>query len=554
MATGTHGRVGLQQRLVVLLRVRGAVLGALTAVIRGSLRRFRLVGLALLRFPVLVFLVAGVEFHVRHRTLVEPIAGAPMQFVTGCVPAEKVGAHVREASQGQGRVGQAERHVAEVAVQKPGQIELVGVLDQGMAAVRGDADVGGAHLAFGGVNAGASGAQQQAAVGAVVADRHQAAALRRTEGVCRGVEIDAAILRPEVRRTVAAGGHDRGRCAAVGGQPNQVRASRRTEVEFPLHSLVARGAQGDDALTVGGEDRIGVEPWPLRQALRLAPAVAPHPPDVAACIAPAHEGDPFAVRRERWMEGFQAFGRQRFCAAAAEFVQMNPIEGGKGSLIAVRRQDRRSNQARLHRAKAQPPRKLQARPQFLGHIGGERDVFNLPRLDRHPANAPVGSEEQGLAIRCEGVAGQQVPGVAGLLVVALHGIGQPTVLAGLQVAQAQARVLLEAGAVGQQAAVRREPRAHGAALRLDNGVLGPLAQVPASDPPLGEHLVVGKAARLGCVVNIAAIGRIHRAQRIVAQVSGRLLAFGRGLGDLHPLAAVDVVGPEFVGAQPETGF
>ena len=159
-----------------------------------------------------------------------------------------------------------------------------------------------------------------------------------------------------------------------------------------------------------------------------------------------------------------------------------------------------------------------------------------------------------MAVRRKGVAGQQVSGVAGLLVVALHRVGQPAVLAGLEIAQAQARVLLEAGAVGQQAAVRREPRAHGAALGLDNGVLGALAQVPARDSPLGKHLVVGEAASLGRVVQVTAIGRVHGTQGVVAQVSGRFFALRRGLGDLHALAAVDVVGPEFVGAQAKTGL
>ena len=131
-----------------------AVRCASTGFVRYGVRGFGLVGLACFLALGLVILFVGVKGHVRHRALVEPIAGAPMEFVAHRVPAEEVGAHVGEAGQRQGRVGEAEGQVAEVAVQQAGEIKLVGMVDQGVAAVRREANVGGAHFAFGGIDAG----------------------------------------------------------------------------------------------------------------------------------------------------------------------------------------------------------------------------------------------------------------------------------------------------------------------------------------------------------------------------------------------------------------
>ena len=254
------------------------------------------------------------------------------------------------------------------------------------------------------------------------------------------------------------------------------------------------------------------------------------------------------------MEGRHALRGNGPAGSALEIMDVEAGESRERQFAAIRGNRRRLQQTRLDRAEAQPIGEVEARPQAHLYLRLERNFGDFPSRQRHPANAAASREQHRLAIRREGVAGQQIPRVAGFLLIPLHGMDQPFVPASGQVAQAQAGLLLVAGAVCQLAAVRGERRAQGAALGLDEDVLHVLPQIQTGDLPLGEAQVVAEPAILAGIVEIAPVRRIDRPQSVGAPLHGGGWAVAGRQGQLHALAAIQMIGPELEGAQAPGAF
>ena len=279
------------------------------------------------------------------------------------------------------------------------------MVDERMGAVRRNAHVRRRHRLVAVEDARTRRLQQRPAVGAVEADGNQPRCLDGTGKTARGVYVHPVRFRPEVRRAMAPGGHDERRRAPRRRHPHQVGTHRGAEVVFAVEPVVTRRAQCDDALAVRGPGRVREEGRVLGQPPGLTPAVGAHPPDVAAPGAPAHECQVPAIRRPGRVKGLQARGRDGLRFAALEVVHVHAGERGEGDPVAVRRDGRRFEQARLHRPHADAVRVLEAgsEPQF--HRRLERDFRDFPACEIHPANTAIRREYHRLAVRRERITG-----------------------------------------------------------------------------------------------------------------------------------------------------
>ena len=161
-------------------------------------------------------------------------------------------------------------------------------------------------------------------------------------------------------------------------------------------------------------------------------------------------------------------------------------------------------------------------------LGAAVDDVQLPDL-------PTVAGHQMARVGGEGHAGQHIEGGARLLVVVLDGIGEPALVAGLEVADPQPRVEVVTGAVDEPATVGREGGADAGAVPRGAGEVLAGLTVVDGQLILGELGVVGPVAGAPRVPDVAA-----------ARVEGGAEGFEiLGLVDqLHARAAVHVVQPE----------
>ena len=219
---------------------------------------------------------------------------------------------------------------------------------------------------------------------------------------------------------------------------------------------------------------------------------------------------------------------------------------------------------------------------FLGAALQNVQLPDLPTVAGHQM-ARVGGE---------GHARKHIEGGARLLVVVLHGVGEPALVAGLEVADPQPRVEVVTGAVDQPAAIGREggadagavPRGAGEVLAglavVDGqlvlgelGIVGPVAGAPRV-PDVAAARVEGAAEGLeilGLVDQLHARAAVHVVQPELGQAAaaeaplgrddvvavrgpvGRLGAVGGALGDLRRVRAVERHDPDILAAAPVRG-
>ncbi len=351
--------------------------------------------------------------------------------------------------------------------------------------------------------------------------------------------------------------HNQGSIAALGGQPNQIESKAQSaEFTFGLRAHPCIATAGDDTRPVARKDRVGVKRWCLSELLRRSPAVGPGFVDMAhAGGEPRHVGKPLPVGRPRGLvfAGDNAVIPGHYATRLA-IGQIHHVKMGhrrKRNALAIRRLHRIVDQSRAHRAFFHAALVTVEVAQFLLHFRGKRnfsfraggyvDAVNLSAVG-HYDFLPGGQKR---------IAGIEVTAAARFHVVALHGIFHPAILAGFQVADAQAGLRFVTRAVHQPLAVGRNDRAESAIGLGDHVDLAGL-HVATGNLPAEIHLVVAAAAvgRALREIHVAAIrghcradawGLLSRATR-----TSRTWRGGCATDHVDAAAALDVVHPETI--------
>src|SRR6266700_2197077 len=227
--------------------------------------------------------------------------------------------------------------------------------------------------------------------------------------------------------------------------------------------------------------------------------------------------------------------------------------GGKRQLLAIGRFDRVHDQAHFHGALFNGLRKIQLGAEILGDLRGEGNHLFGGGGEVQALDLAILVVDDFFTAGEEGVAWKNVAGKERFLVVAGDWILDPAIFAGIQVAQTQAGFRFVASDVENLLAVGREHRAKRTLDLVDEVIFVASLAVPTGDVPSGKLLVVSQGAELGGVVKIFSIGRSDHAHGV-----GALAPFGGGsglrLGDLDARTAVDMVHPDFAGADTELRF
>ena len=185
-----------------------------------------------------------------------------------------------------------------------------------------------------------------------------------------------------------------------------------------------------------------------------------------------------------------------------------PVERGEGKHLAVRRRRRVANLTHGEGGRVlDRVVEIDPWPQRQLHLHPERDLLGVPALDRQlPHPAPVGNH-QVTRIRRERHARKHVQRRARLLVVVLHRMRQPALLAGFQVSDQEPGLVVVAGPENQPASIGRERGPHrrpvARRLRIAFAVL-PVVGLELVLRELGVVLPVAGAAR---VPDVAPVGR-----------------------------------------------
>ena len=365
------------------------------------------------------------------------------------------------------------------------------------------------------------------------------------------VDVDAVRVAAEVWPAAARDrGDARGR-ATRGGQPVELVA----RPEVLRHARGARALDRHDALPVGRPHRMIVERGLGREALRFGAPVRADFLDMTALIGPRDVGDPLPVGRPRRHLLVHAVGRQPPRRAPRQVHDVELVERAERQAPAVGRGARVADLLHEHVARVHAGVEPDQGPQVLVHLDREGDGRRLTRRHLDAPDLPAVRHDQRLRVGREGRARHQVAGEARLLVVALHRVDEPALVARRQVAQPQARFRVVARRIHQPLAVRREHGTHGAAVQV--GLVEHLAGLPVVDGelPLRQVQVVAEAAAVAGVPQVASVGPERRAQRVVLGAPPRrpgrrpFVVFRQA----HPAAAVLVIQPDLVHAADRHG-
>ena len=369
-------------------------------------------------------------------------------------------------------------------------------------------------------------------VGAIPPERHQP--------LTEAVGIDPRAIIAEVRAVAVAGGrNDRG-IAAGGRQPDEGGAQRPPEEAGRLLQVTRGAAGGHDPLAIGRPGQVGVErrrPRDLHRAHGPAADLGAH--DVPTLLVmprdPRHRtpvGGPHRVILADVRRGDAPR------CALREVLDPEPVDRGEHHALAIRRNHRAANLARGdHRRGVHPEVALHlgAHRQLDLHL--ERNLDSRRAVEWHPPELATVGGDDGATVRGVRVPRQHVHRGSGLLVITLHRVGQPALLAGGQLANPQPGLGVMSGAVDQPLPVGRDTRPERRAVAGGNHGVG--AALPVIDPHavLRQHRVVGPVAGAASVIHVAPVGGERRAKR---------LERGRFTYELEPAATGDVVHVDLV--------
>ncbi len=304
-----------------------------------------------------------------------------------------------------------------------------------------------------------------------------------------------------------------------------------------VEMLLDRRAPDHDGVSRGIPGGFGVEGG-VRGQRRARAAGRGDRLEVAAGARPGDVGDPVPFRRpgghELVLVGIGQPGR-------GSARQVHPVEA------AERREDDRAPVRRDARPADDPggdrrpvvhaAGKVEARRHLRLHLRLEGDGGHGAGLEVDPAETAVHGGDQRRAVRREGVAGHRVPAGPGFLVVAGDPVGQPALLAGLEVAHPQRGPRAVAGGVHQVPSVRMQQRAHRASRGAGDGRLFAGLAVEAHHLPDRElRVVVEGPAPLGDI-DVAAVRRGDGPETV------RRLRAGHAGGRLGGLVAEPDPGP-----------
>ena len=235
----------------------------------------------------------------------------------------------------------------------------------------------------------------------------------------------------------------------------------------------------------------------------------------AVRVVPRCVCDPLPVRRPLRVELADVGAGQASGLAVGQVLRPQAVEGGEGDALAARGRHRRADLAgddhgggidligELH---------LGADPQL--HLGLEGNLDGVTAVHRDAPDLAAVRDDDRRPVGDEGVAGQEVQRRPRLLLVALHGVGQPLLVARLQVALAQSRVGVVAGGVDEPAAVGRDRRAHRRPVSGGHEVVDAgLAVVPVELVARQGGVVLPVAGAAG-VPDVTAVGADRRAHHL----------------------------------------
>ena len=297
---------------------------------------------------------------------------------------------------------------------------------------------------------------------------------KESEPVTGVVGVDAISVTREVVVAVARRGDHR-RVAARGRDPDEVVGAAGDAAGQGLVVGAAGTAHGDDALAVGRPRGVVVERRSGGEARGVA-AVRVDPVEVAAGgVVPGGVRDVLPVGRP----GGHVLVGVGFCEALGCAVgPLHDVDAGeqrKGDAVPARRRDGVANLfCDEGLGVLDPVVEVDLGADRHVHVDAEGDRRGFGAVD---GDAPQAAAEVGddlARVRGEGHAGVGVAGGAGFLVVALHGEGQPALVARVEIADAEAGVRDVPGTVDEPASIGAERGAEGAAVpeRAGGGFAG----------------------------------------------------------------------------------
>ena len=458
------------------------------------------------------------------------VADRPVDLAAVVAPRRELAADLGELAGGDGRVfGVADVDRGDLAADERDGDRVEVVVDAGerLVAARGHGDEGRGGWGGGPRRARAHHAHVLLAVGAVPAERDEAVArVVGEDAVGAGCEVVVAVA----RRGDDGGGAPRGR------DPDEVVGAAGDAPDQGLVVGAAGTAHRDDAVAVGRPDGGVVEGGGGGEAGGVA-AVCVDAVDVATGgVVPGGVGDVLAVGRPggHVLVGLrlgEPFGRP-----AGPVHDVHAGEQREGDAVAAWRRHRVPH---LLGDKGlgvfDAVVEIDLRADRHVDIDAEGDGRGVGAVDGDAPQAAAVVGDYGIRVRREGHAGIGVARGAGLLVVALHGEGEPALVTGVEIADAQARVGDVAGAVDQPAPVGAEGGAEGAAVAERAG--GRLAGLAIVD----GQLVLAHA---GVVFPAAGAVGVPDGASVRAEGGPGGAAVGGLVDELDSGAAVDVVEPE----------
>ena len=184
-------------------------------------------------------------------------------------------------------------------------------------------------------------------------------------------------------------------------------------------------------------------------------------------------------------------------------------------------------------------------PEVLLDVRSKRDLARLPRGDLDAHDLAAVRRDQRSRVRGEGAAGHQVAREARLLIVVLHRVHEPALVARRQVAQPQPRFGVVARRIHEPLAVGGQHRAHGAAVEV--GLREDASGLPVVDGELPQGIleVVAEAPAMPAHPDVARVAAERGAERVHRGHAGTRR---RQLHHAGARAAVLVVQPQLVGA------
>ena len=347
-------------------------------------------------------------------------------------------------------------------------------------------------------------------------------------------QVDAVGALHEVRVRAPVGGRDERRRSSlvalrVRRHPDDLGA-RGAALSLRLVGA-DRSPQGHDTV-LRSPCRREVRGCVAGQAHGVAVSVGARLVEVAGVAVPGRVGDPVAVRGPR-REVLRHVGRgETLGVGAVRSGHPQPIQGRERQAVSARGGRRVADLAdREGRGVLDGIVEVHPRPEREVELHAERDLLGLSARDRQlPYLSAVGCDQVG-GVGRERHPRQHVQRRPRFLVVVLYRVGEPALLARVQVPQHEPGVVVVPGAEDEPASVGRQGGPDRRAVARRPGVALAALGVVGLQLVLRELRVVGPVAGAPGVPDVPAVGRHRRAEHLEAV----------GLGHrLDAAAAVDV--------------